>query len=291
MSWLFTVLGILVIGAGLLEVFQTLLHPAGKGLLSRRCAGAVWKAVRLLGHRATSLAGPLAAVTVILFWALLQIGGWALIYYPHIPEGFSYSAGIDEARYGDFPEAVYVSSVVLTTLGLGDVVAIDPLIRLALPFEALTGFGLLTAAVSWFMQIYPALARRRALAIRLSILDESEFAKQLPELETATSTRALDSLASDIVQIRVDFTQTAESYYFRESTARTSLAASLSYAVDMSRAALASDRHDVVLAGSVLEGSLEDLASFLRLEFLSAEEGVDETFAAYAASHRYPYRD
>ncbi|MBG6217094.1 hypothetical protein IWX75_001548 [Arthrobacter sp. CAN_A6] len=140
------------------------------------------------------------------------------------------------------------------------------------------------------MQIYPALARRRALAIRLSILDDSEFAEQLPDLKTATSTRTLEGLAGDIVQIRVDFTQTAESYYFRESTARTSLAASLSYAVDISRAALDSDRNDVVLVGSVLQGSLQDLASFLRLEFLSADEGVEETFTAYAASHRYPYR-
>ncbi|MBG6217095.1 hypothetical protein IWX75_001549 [Arthrobacter sp. CAN_A6] len=46
MSWLFTILGILVVAVGLLEVFQTLLHPAGKGRLSRWCAGAVWKAVR-----------------------------------------------------------------------------------------------------------------------------------------------------------------------------------------------------------------------------------------------------
>ncbi|WP_026550127.1 potassium channel family protein [Arthrobacter sp. Br18] len=291
MTWLFTVLGSVVIAAGLLEVFQTLLHPAGKGRLSRWCARAVWGSVRLLGHRATSIAGPLAAVAIILFWAVLQIVGWALIYYPRVPEGFSYSAGINEGRYGDFAEAIYASAVVLTTLGLGDVVAIDPLLRLALPFEALTGFGLLTAVVSWFMQIHPALARRRALAIRLSVLDESGFADQLADLETATSTRTLEAAAQDIVQIRVDLTQTAESYYFRESTARTSLAASLSYAVDLGRAALASDRNDVVRAGRILQGSLQDLASFLRKEFNSAGDAPEEAFAAYAASHRYPYRN
>ncbi|MFE7630824.1 potassium channel family protein [Kocuria sp. NPDC057446] len=85
-------------------------------------------------------------ITVVVLWVLLQGVGWALVYLPHVPGGFTYSPGVDPADCPDPVEALYISFVTLATLGFGDVVATDPWIRLATPLEALTGFALLTAA-------------------------------------------------------------------------------------------------------------------------------------------------
>lgn len=291
MLWLLSVLGALVILLGVIEVFHTLLHPSGRGRLSRLCVVAVWRLMRRLGDKGSSIAGPLALVSVIVFWAALQAVGWALLLYPHVPQGFSYSPGIDPSRYSDAAEALYVSTVTLTTLGYGDVIATDPLIRLLSPLEALTGFALLTAAVSWFMQIYPALARRRALAIRLSLLQNADYAARLEQLEAAAVNSTLETLVADLVQIRVDLTQTSESYYFWEANEELSLPASLSYAVDVADEAGRSAQPTLQTAGALLHDALDSLAAFLKEEFKHDGESTQEVFRLYASDHRYPYRE
>lgn len=291
MLWLLSVLGALVILLGLIEVFHTLLHPSGRGRFSRLCVVAVWRVVRRLGEKAASVAGPLAMVSVIVFWASLQAIGWALLYYPHLPQGFSYAPGLDPTRYSNAAEAFYVSTVTLTTLGFGDVVATDPLVRFLMPFEALTGFALLTAAVSWFMQIYPALGRRRALAIRLTLLQNADYAVRLDELDPAAATNTLETLVADLVQIRVDLTQTSESYYFWEAEKELSLPASLSYAVDLANQAARSPQLTLQTAGALLHDALDSLAMFLKDEFKHDGEVTQEIFRSYATDHRYPYRE
>lgn len=291
MLWLLSILGALVILLGLIEVFHTLLHPSGRGRFSRLCVVTVWRTVRSLGNKGASLAGPLAMVSVIVFWASLQAIGWALLYYPHIPQGFSYAPGLDPARYSNAAEAFYVSTVTLTTLGFGDVVATDPLIRFLMPFEALTGFALLTAAVSWFMQIYPALGRRRALAIRLSLLQNADYVTRMEELDPSAVTNTLESLVADLVQIRVDLTQTSESYYFWEANKELSLPASLSYAVDLANQATRSPRPTLQTGGALLHDALDSLAAFLKDEFKHDGEMTQDVFRSYATDHRYRYRE
>ncbi|WP_253250612.1 potassium channel family protein [Arthrobacter globiformis] len=100
--------------------------------------------------------------SVIGAWATMAVLGWALLYLPHLPEHFIYGDGVP--RQADFLEAVYISMVTLSTVGFGEVVAGHPLLRLVSAAQAVTGFGLLTATVSWILQMYPALNRRRALA-------------------------------------------------------------------------------------------------------------------------------
>lgn len=289
MGWLFTIFGIAVVAVGLNDVFQTLLHPSGRGRLSHLVVTFVWKFSRRISHKRSSFTGALAVVAVIGIWALLQTIGWALIYYPHIPQGFSYSPGIDESQYADFLEAVYISLVTLATLGYGDVVAVDNWLRLATPLQAITGFGLLTAAVSWFTQIYPALARRRALAIRLSLLRKADYANQLAGIEGTIGSQLLADLAVDIVQVRVDLTQNAETYYFREADAEASLPATISYAVALCEKSQASAKKEIHLGGEVMQAALDDLASFLKSQFLQEGEGTVEVFRSFAEDHGYDY--
>jgi Ion channel len=71
-------------------------------------------------ERLFAAAGPTALVVVIATWALLLILGWALVFWPHVPDGFRFDPGTAERDAG-FLEAVYLSLVTVTTLGFGDI--------------------------------------------------------------------------------------------------------------------------------------------------------------------------
>ncbi len=280
-----TVLGIVVIVAGLMDMFHTLLHPSGQGRLSRLVLSAVWKVSKAAGHRAGSAVGPAAMVAVILLWVASQGVGWALVWYPHVPGGFMYSSGVDPANYPDAVEALYVSFVTLSTLGYGDVVATDPWIRAASPFEALTGFALLTAALTWFTQIYPPLSRRRALALELKGLADAGYAEAIGELDAATASRVLDTLTADVKKVSVDFTQHTEGFYFQESDPDLSLARQLPYALRLVDAAMARPEAAARLSAQRLSSALEQLGSEIKEDFVGTGENPGEVFAAYAGEH------
>lgn len=285
MEVLLTVAGISLAALGLIDMFHSLLHPSGKGYLSHLVLSGVWRASRATGHRLGSAVGPAAMVAVILLWVALQAIGWALIYYPHIPGGFMYSPGVNPADYPDIAEALYVSLVTLATLGFGDVVATDPWVRLASPLQGLAGFALLTAALTWFTQVYPPLSRRRALALELKGLADVNYAETLDEVDHAVAARILDSLTAQLEKVRIDFTQYTESYYFQEEDPDLSLARQLPYALALQDAAAASPNNDLQLSGRRISVALEQLAKKLGEDFLPKDENPEDVFAAYANDH------
>src|SRR5436190_1908061 len=101
--------------------------------------------------------------------------------------------------------------------------------------EALLGFVLLTAAVTWVLQIYPALTRRRALAIRLSLLRRADAVRVLAEEDVPMAANLLEDLAGELVQVRVDLVQYAETYYFRDGEESVSLPANITTAIELAR--------------------------------------------------------
>jgi hypothetical protein len=209
------VLGAVLVLLALRDVLHTLLHPGGTGSLSPRVFRAVWA----LGRRVPPvgrLAGPLGMVATGLLWWLMVLGGFALAYTPYLPEGFVASQGVP---LGGSPlEALYVSAIALSTLGLGDVVPTEGVPRALMALEAFVGFGLLTAYVTWWLSIYPTLLRRRALAARLHVLlDDGE----------PLDDRELHDLAEQLAVVRVDLVQYPASAFFRAPDRRLSLAAVL----------------------------------------------------------------
>ncbi|MGM1030468.1 MAG: potassium channel family protein [Actinomycetota bacterium] len=280
-----TIAGIVIIALGLRDMFHALLRPEGTGRISPAVLAIVWRLSKATGHRVGSAVGPMGMVLVILLWVMLQAVGWALIYLPHVPAGFNYSPGIDPAAYPDFVEALYISLVTLTTLGYGDVVAIDPWLRGATPLEALTGFALLTTALTWFAQIHPPLSRRRALALRLHGMAESDYAEAIPELDAGSLSRTLDALAAQVAGVRVDFAQHSEGFYFREETAALSLPRQIPYALAVRDAAMARTEPEVRLSTKQLTVALDELSAGLRSEFLRTGEGAEEIFGAFADDH------
>lgn len=229
--------------------------------------------------------GPAALVTVILLWVLLQGLGWGVIYYPHVPADFTYSDGIDSNTLPAFVEALYFSFVTLATLGFGDMVPSDSWVRWITPFHALTGFALLTGALTWFNQVYPPLLRRRALAQELSRLAEVDFQGRIPDLPTEPVCAQLTAVADRVEEVRIDFFQHSEGFYFREQSADLSLPRQLAGAVRLSEPGRVGSPAAVELGRRQLSVALERLAVTLDHQFLHRGGPPEQVFDAYLGEH------
>jgi Ion channel len=281
----FTVLGAAIVVYGLSDIFLTLVHPHSRGRLTRGIVAGVWRLTSHAGRRARAASGPLAAISVVLAWAAIQGVGWALIYLPHVPDGFSYSEGIDPERYPDPLEALYFSLVSLSTLGFGEVVPTDPLLRLLAPLQAVTGFALLTGGATWLLQLFPTLARRRSTALNLTLLGRAQYPQHLPDIEPGAAAAILHGIAEQIATVRVDLSQSPESYYFREGEAPTSLGHALPIAQALAEAAGRSLHPAVRVAGSVLDEALEDLGACLRDNFGASGDSRIDIMRSFARDH------
>lgn len=120
-----------------------------------------------------SMAGPLCLVMVILCWVLMIAIGFALIYWAGFPDNFRLSDPAIRTAH-PFWLMFYFSLEVMTTLGLGDLIPTTDWLRILATGEALIGFSLVTASVSWIVLLYPALGRMRTLARRALILVNAE---------------------------------------------------------------------------------------------------------------------
>lgn len=156
--------------------------------------------------------------------------------------------------------ALYLSMVTLATLGFGDITPAQPELRLLAPLEALLGFVLLTAAISWILQVYPALGRRRSLAKRLSILRSAATTELLTGGAPCVATRLLETVMEGVIQVETDLVQYAESYYFLEEEDTLSLPVNLPFALEMAAAGGASSSPEVRLAAELLSTTVESLA-------------------------------
>ncbi|WP_198733434.1 potassium channel family protein [Sanguibacter suaedae] len=288
-----SVVGALLVLGALRDVFLTLWHPSGQGRLSGYVSTVLWRAARRIGPRAQNHAGPAVLVAVIVVWGSLVVVGCALVYWPWVPEAFVYGSGVPEGRWAGALDALYVSAVVLGTLGFGDIVPASGVLRLVAAGEALVGFGLLTAGMSWVQQITPALQRRRSLAGELDALarsaraagsgaehdedgdEDEDDAHGLPPLHV------IDDLVRSVVAVRVDLWQHAQTYYFRDSDPSVALDLALPIASRVAHRACTVPSHRD--AGRRLGVALDLLAELLAEQHVPGEGDRDAVFRRYAA--------
>ena len=288
MEWVVTVVGILLVTVVVRDVFHTLFHPVGHGSIAPQVMKLVWRLLRLFpsSRRITSLTGPLGIAMVVLTWGSAAVLGWTLIYFAQMPDGFSYGPDLNPADRNNLVDSLYLSLVTVGTLGFGDIVPTSTSLRVAVPLEALFGFMLLTAAVSWVLQIYPALHRRRVLALQLSTLRQARESDPTLGIDSIPST-VLTALAVGVVEARNDFTQYPATYYFRDLEADASLAASLEYATDLAAEATASAQPHTRMAGALITAAVNSLTELLDREFLRFGGDTASIVQAYAADHRH----
>jgi hypothetical protein len=279
-----------VIGAGLIllmavDVFHTLLYPQGAGPVCRMIMRALWLLSRQIAGRAATVAAPVAMAAVIAAWASLSIMGWALVYLPHLPDGFVYADGVP--RRGDLSEALYISMVSLSTVGYGEIVPTAPWLRLVTAAQAVTGFGLLTATVSWILQTYPALSRRRALAHELNLFRQASGPQGLSALQPEHAADMLESFARSVATVSMDLLAFNETYYFHEAQQRGSLPATIAYAQQLASEAQENTNPDLRFAGRMLHAALDDLADVLRGKFGHLGQTSSAVFQSYETHHRH----
>jgi hypothetical protein len=287
-EWVVAVVGSLIVVVVVRDVFHTLFHPIGHGSIAPQLMKFVWWLLRLFhpDRRIASLTGPLGIALVVLTWGALAVLGWAMLYFAQMPDGFAYSSELNPAERHDVFDALYLSLVTVGTLGFGDIVPTSPVLRLLVPLEALFGFMLLTAAVSWVLQIYPALHRRRVLALQLSTLREARRAQPSLGIDSIP-TDVLTGIADAVVEARNDFTQYGATYYFRDLEADASLAFSLEYATQLAAEASGSTSPQARLAGALITAAVDSLAGLLDEEFLRLGGDTEAVIKAYAADHRH----
>ena len=282
-----TVLGVLLIAIALRDVFDTLFHETGRAVLSNVIMRGVWRTFRRLGgRRRLALAGPISLIAVVMSWAALLIVGWALVLMPHMPDAFAFSTG---APSGRVVESLYLSLTTLTTVGFGDIAPAEGWLRLIAPLEALIGFGLLTASVSWLLSIYPLLSRRRSLAYEIHLLSEaqSETQSEVTEVEPWAAESVYSELMSRLVSVERDMVTFPVAYYFAEADTRFALPAAMPSLLRLAEAGCAEEAPAPVrLRATMLRDAIGDFARTTAQRFHgSAAEDTDELLADYARDH------
>lgn len=282
MTWLLSVVGVLLNVTVLRDLFHTLWHPRGFGSLGHHVFRLVWR----LGSRgrSTELAGPLGLLAVVVLWTAMVVGGWALVYLPHMPGAFHFDGSLRPQESSDLVASVYLSLVAVGTLGFGDIVPATTALRLAVPLQALMGFALFTAAISWVMQVYPALTRRRSFARRLHVMANNDTTRFVGSGSSAVVAQLLQSLEQDLLTVATDFVQYGSSYYFREEDEAMSLAANLPYALDLVAAAEQSPSPDVRHLGVLLSDAVAGTAVAVEA-YVGTSGPVAAVLDAFAEDH------
>jgi hypothetical protein len=284
---LVTVCGVLLIFGAMFDVFHTLFHPARSGTVCDWIARGIWKAFRELMPHALTFAGPIAFITVVLYWGGSVVFGFALIFLPHLPHSFAFAQGIDPARYASLRGALNVSLASLITLSTG-VDSKNLLIQSLMGIESVLGFGLLTAAVSWLLSIYPVFEHRRSLAHEGTLLHFADVQgiRRLEDVSDSDLQPILNGLASQLLTCRNELSQFPITYYFHEEESETALAGILPYFADVAEQN-ATRSGGAGLASTVLGGAVDDYLKLVARSFLHQPfTGRDDILRSFAKDHQ-----
>jgi hypothetical protein len=266
-SWLAPLLGAVLIGMVLVDVFLTVLMPAsGHGPLRRPLSRVTWAVFLWVGRRLPrrrrrgllTYSGPVLISGTIVVWVLLLLLGWALVYLPALGSGIV-------ASKGDTTEslitALYVSGFTLTTLGTGDVVPVTGVYRILVVAESAVGFSVFTKVLTYFLTPYAAITRRRRFATELEhrTFDTGSAVRLLiglwdPE-ELGATKQHLAGLAGNITEIAETHTSYPVLGYFHYRHNRYALPRILLILLEMAaliRSALAQERYAALRSSAAL---------------------------------------
>ncbi len=293
--WLSVAAGCLIIGLALIDILLTLFTPSMRGRLNVRLVSFIWRLSGPFARRsplARELTGPLIFLSVVSLWAAMIGLGWALIYWPFLPNDFLVNFGIDLKRTSpdNIMTSVYLSFVVLATLGFGDIVPTSGILRLVVILEALVGFGLLTAGISWFLSIHPALARRRVLSHQVALIQEAEQELHpLVDWDDQTLANSMRDIALELAAVQSDLQQYPVIYYFRHADPDAELMLKLPFLLQLARRMRTEEdgeRSPVELRSAMLEHAIADLLATIGSHYLHMQgQDPDALLRACLADH------
>ncbi|MGA7366279.1 MAG: potassium channel family protein [Candidatus Sulfotelmatobacter sp.] len=168
------IFGIVIIGVVLLDAFETVVLPRR---VTRHFKLTAWfyrrtwipwrgiaRRIRTFSRQQSFLGyfGPLSLITLLVFWAVSLILGFALV---------QYGIGEHEQLSGEpitFGRLVYHSGQTFFTLGYGDILPTSTLARALSVVEAGMGFAFLGVVIGYLPVVYGSFSRRE---IQISMLD------------------------------------------------------------------------------------------------------------------------
>jgi hypothetical protein len=293
MTILATLVGTVLIVLTLGDIFEVLFNPLGRGRVSRILVKLLWRVFRRLSRRRHSVlefAGPVALISVIGTWLALLVIGWALIYWPHLPNEFLLASESDTLSHPTSIEALYLSMTTITTLGYGDITPTSEWLRIVTPLEAIFGFGLLTASLSWVISIYQVLRRRRSLALEISLLceEQSAIGLSLANMEPLAAQELLSGLSSQLNNVWNDMLQFPITYYFASGDRQSALSVGMLYLLSLAQeGANPNCSPEVRLRASMLLGKIHTFTLLLTRNFidLPPTASAKEVLEGYARDH------
>jgi Ion channel len=225
-------------------------------------------------------------LAVIASWPALLAVGWAFVFWPHLARGFLLAPGLSSSAQGGFVDALYLSLVTLTTLGYGDITPTSGWLKVLVPFEALVGFALLSASLSWVISLYPAFSRHRSLAHEVNLVREaeSETGIGVRQMDAVAAEQMLGSLTTQLIAVQTDLIHFPISYYFRSSKERFELSVAMPYLLRVTQEGDSSDcAPGVRMRASMLRGAIEDFSDTVGARFLGLPSASsDQVLKAYA---------
>ena len=172
-TFIFTTAGFILLALILFDIYATVLHSSARyGPVGESLNRSVWRLARALAfrlsranrHKLLNMIGPLLLPLLIVVYVVLLVLSFGLVYYPHVPSGFTF--GVEHPGPG-WVDAIYFSGVTLTTVGYGDVLPRTVPLRLLALFEAASGLIVISLGITYMLTVYSALERKRAVAVSL----------------------------------------------------------------------------------------------------------------------------
>ncbi|HEY0173132.1 MAG TPA: potassium channel family protein [Pyrinomonadaceae bacterium] len=172
-TFVYTTAGLVLLALIVFDIYATVLHssarygPVGESLnrsVWRLARGIAFRLTRGSRHRLLNMIGPLLLPLLILVYLVLLVLAFALVYYPHVPSGFTFAAARPGAGWAD---AIYFSGVTLTTVGYGDMSPLHTPLRFLALVEAASGLVVISLAITYMLTVYAGLERKRAVAVSL----------------------------------------------------------------------------------------------------------------------------
>jgi hypothetical protein len=289
MAVLITLLGVACIVAALVDIFQTLFHPSGRGALSDWTARVIWRTFRRTAAykaKVLTFAGPVAFLGIIVSWIFLVWMGFALLYLPRLESGFEYPQTYSGSVHTGILEAMSLSVGALITLSEGATAKLHWL-ELARGLEAIIGFGLLTASVSWLLSIYPVLEARRSVAQGATLLHHAERKSRIDMIHHSPdqAQKWIFDLGVQVAALRNQMAQFPITYYFDTGEPETALAGALPYLLELANRATRNEKFPgLCIAGTVLGGAVHSFLELLAEGFLCMPTNDKQAILqAYAA--------
>lgn len=277
-----TAAGAVLVLVALRDIFHTLFHPMGRGSLNRAVSRATSGAFCRAAHRfpgMLELRGPTVVVAVIATWAILVGVGWSLVYWAWLPGAYLFSPGLEPAEQAGFLDALYLSLVTMSTLGYGDITPAEGWLRVGGPLQALVGFTLLSAAISWVLSIYPALSRRRSYLDRATSLIDAT-ADWSTEDSDRIPAGVLDEMAQRLTAVQTDLRHFPATRYFGSVDEQRAFAERLSSLAGLARSAEADRSLELRLAGRRLHDVVKGTATTIDTERIGGVAGDADAVVA-----------